>query len=114
MKRSIVLAIVMGIGALSLVAVAAQDEPMVIEVDQLEDNLYVLRGQGGGGNTAVFVTTDGVVVVDSKNPGWGPSILEAIGERTSNPVTTLINTHQPSRSRERQRRVSCQRRYRHP
>ena len=66
---------------------------MVIEVDQLEDNLYVLRGQGGGGNTAVFVTTDGVVVVDSKNPGWGPSILEAIGELTSNPVTTLINTH---------------------
>ena len=93
MKRSMVLAVVMGVGALSLVAVAAQDGPMVIEVEQLEDNLYVLRGQGGGGNTAVFVTTGGVVVVDSKNPGWGPSILEAIGELTSNPVTTLINTH---------------------
>ena len=93
MRRSMVLAVVMGIGALSLAAVAAQDGPMVIEVEQLEDNLYVLRGQGGGGNTAVFVTSGGVVVVDSKNPGWGPSILEAIGELTDNPVTTLINTH---------------------
>ena len=91
MKRSIVLAVVLGVGALSLGIVAAQD--MVIEVEQLEDNLYVLRGQGGGGNTAVFVTSDGVVVVDSKNPGWGPSILDKIAELTSNPVTTLINTH---------------------
>ena len=91
MKRSIVLAVVIGAGVLSLGIVAAQE--MVIEVEQLEDNLYVLRGQGGGGNTAVFVTSDGVVVVDSKNPGWGPSILDKIAELTSNPVTTLINTH---------------------
>jgi glyoxylase-like metal-dependent hydrolase (beta-lactamase superfamily II) len=93
MKRSIVLALLMGFGAVSLGVLAAQDGQMEIEVEQLEDNLYVLRGQGGGGNTAVFVTTDGVVVVDSKNPGWGEPILEAIQELTSNPVTTLINTH---------------------
>ena len=93
MKRSIILALLIGIGAVSLAVVAAQDGPMVIEVEQLEDNLYVLRGQGGGGNTAVFVTTDGVVVVDSKNPGWGGPILEQIRALTSNPVTTLINTH---------------------
>ena len=93
MKRSIVLAVVLGVGALSLAIVAAQDAPMVIEVEQLEDNLYVLRGQGGGGNTAVFVTSGGVVVVDSKNPGWGPPILDKIAELTSNPVTTLVNTH---------------------
>ena len=92
MKRSIVLAVVLGVGAASLAIVEAQDA-MVIEVDRLEDNLYVLRGQGGGGNTAVFVTSGGVVVVDSKNPGWGQSILDAIAELTSNPVTTLINTH---------------------
>ena len=93
MKRSIVLALLIGIGTVSLAVVAAQDGPMVIEVEQLEDNLYVLRGQGGGGNTAVFVTTDGVVVVDSKNPGWGDPLLAQIRELTSNPVTTLINTH---------------------
>ena len=68
MKRSIVLALLIGAGTLPLAIVAAQDPAKVIEVEQLEDNLYVLRGEGGGGNTAVFVTTDGVVVVDSKNP----------------------------------------------
>ncbi len=90
MKRAIVLAFIC---TLSLVAVVAQDTPKVIEVEQLEDNLFVLRGEGGGGNTAVFVTRDGVVVVDTKNPGWGQPILEQINQLTSNPVTTLINTH---------------------
>ena len=90
MQRSIVFAIV---AALSLAVVVAQDTPKVIEVEQLEDNLFVLRGEGGGGNTGVFVTTNGVVVVDTKNPGWGQPILEAIGTLTGNPVTTLINTH---------------------
>ena len=93
MRRSIVLALLIGAGAVSLAAVAAQDGPREIEVEQLEDNLYVLRGEGGGGNTAVFVTTDGVVVVDSKNPGWGQPILDRIATLTDNPVTTLVNTH---------------------
>jgi glyoxylase-like metal-dependent hydrolase (beta-lactamase superfamily II) len=93
MKRSITLALLLGIGIVSLAVVAAQDAAKIIEVEQLEDNLYVLKGEGGGGNTAVFVTTDGVVVVDSKNPGWGDAILDQIKTLTSNPVTTLINTH---------------------
>ena len=90
MARSIVFSVRV---ALSVGVVATQEREMVIEVEQLEDNLYVLRGQGGGGNTGVFVTGDGVVVVDTKNPGWGQPILEAIRELTSNPVTTLVNTH---------------------
>ena len=90
MARSIVFSVMV---ALSVGVVATQEREMGIEVEQLEDNLYVLRGQGGGGNTGVFVTGDGVVVVDTKNPGWGQPILEAIRELTSNPVTTLVNTH---------------------
>ena len=92
MKRSIVLALLIGIGTVSLAVVAAQDA-MEIQVEQLQDNLYVLRGQGGGGNTAVFIRSDGVVVVDTKNPGWGDPILAQIRELTDKPVTTLINTH---------------------
>ena len=92
MQRSIVLALLIGIGTVSLAVVAAQDG-IEIEVEQLQDNLYVLRGQGGGGNTAVFVRSDGVVVVDTKNPGWGDPILTQIRALTDKPVTTLINTH---------------------
>jgi glyoxylase-like metal-dependent hydrolase (beta-lactamase superfamily II) len=64
---------------------------MVIEVDKLKDNLFVLRG--GGGNTAAFVTANGVVVVDTKNPGWGQPLIDKIKTLTDKPVTTIINTH---------------------
>ncbi len=90
MQRTAVLLIV---SLLCLGLVTAQDRVKVIEAERLEDNLFVLRGEGGGGNTAVFITTDGVVVVDTKNPGWGEPILEQIRALTSHPITTLINTH---------------------
>ena len=95
MKRTVVLGLVLSVGA--LVAVAAQqppaNAPKVIEVEKVKDNLYVLRGNGGGGNTAVFITSTGVTVVDAKNPGWGQPILDKIKTLTPKPVTTLINTH---------------------
>jgi cyclase len=95
MKRGLVLGALVATGALSIGLSAYQppaaDAPKVIEVEKLKPNLFVLRG--GGGNTAVFVTTDGVIVVDAKNPGWGKPILDKIKELTPKPVTTLINTH---------------------
>jgi cyclase len=92
MRRVIVLGALLALGG--LVAVKAQqpaDAPKVIEVEKVKDNLYVLRG--GGGNTAVFLTANGVTVVDAKNPGWGKPILDKIKELTPKPVTMLINTH---------------------
>jgi glyoxylase-like metal-dependent hydrolase (beta-lactamase superfamily II) len=41
----------------------------------------------------VFITGTGVVVVDTKNPGWGQPLLEAIRKVTDKPVTMIINTH---------------------
>ena len=64
--RRVVLGAVLAVGMVSLVAVSAQQGEMVVAVEQLEDNLYVLRG--GGGNSAAFVTSDGVVLVDTKWP----------------------------------------------
>jgi glyoxylase-like metal-dependent hydrolase (beta-lactamase superfamily II) len=81
-------------GALSITVAAYQqaaDEPKIIEVDKLKDNLYVLKG--GGGNTGVFITEKGVVVVDTKNPGWGQPLIDKIKTLTDKPVTTIINTH---------------------
>jgi len=93
MKRAVALGALVGVGALSLALSAFQQPqgPKNIDVDKLKDNLYVLKG--GGGNTAVFVTSNGVVVVDAKNPGWGQPILDKIKTLTDKPVTTLINTH---------------------
>ena len=81
MKRVIVLATVLTVGALSLAVAAsqqpaagaaAQAAPKVVEVEKLRDNLFMLTG--GGGNTAIMLGASGVVVVDTKNPGWGRSI----------------------------------------
>ena len=56
------------------------------------ENLYIVSG--GGGHTAALITANhGVVLVDTKNPGWGPSILEAVRAVTDLPITTIINTH---------------------
>jgi glyoxylase-like metal-dependent hydrolase (beta-lactamase superfamily II) len=95
MKRAIVLGMLAAVG-LSLTVGAAQQPggqqaPRVVEVEKLRDNLFVMRG--GGGASSVFVTATGVVVVDTKNPGWGQPLLDAIRKVTDKPVTTIINTH---------------------
>jgi glyoxylase-like metal-dependent hydrolase (beta-lactamase superfamily II) len=93
MNRQMVLGVLVAIGAVSVAAAyqAQPAAPKVVEVEKLKDNLYLLKG--GGGNTAVFVGASGVVVVDTKYPGWGQPILEQIKGITDKPVTTIINTH---------------------
>lgn len=70
---------------------AGQAAPMVVEVEKLKENLYVMKG--GGGNSAVFLTAEGVTVVDTKNPGWGQPLLDKIKSVTDKPVVRIINTH---------------------
>src|SRR5690242_19288251 len=93
MKRLILLASLVGVGALSVAAFQQPpaNAPKVVEVEKLRDNLWMLKG--GGGNTAVFVRTDGITLVDTKNPGWGQPILDAVKKQSNKPVTQIINTH---------------------
>ena len=91
MRRVMVLGALLLAGALSVVGVVGQQGEMNVEVDRLEDNLFILRG--GGGNSAAFVTSNGVVLVDTKLAGWGQPLIDTIAELTSHPITTIINTH---------------------
>jgi hypothetical protein len=70
------------------------------KIEKVKDNLYVVTGSSAedqskfaGGNTAVFITESGVVVVDTKLPGWGQVVLDRIKTVTNKPITTIINTH---------------------
>jgi glyoxylase-like metal-dependent hydrolase (beta-lactamase superfamily II) len=63
----------------------------VAQLEKLKDNLFVIKG--GGGNTAAFVTAEGVVIVDTKLAGWGQAILDQVKTVTGKPVTMIINTH---------------------
>jgi len=95
MSRTIVLGTLIAVGGCGLAVSAYQASPSpaakTVEVEKIKDNLFLLKG--GGGNTAVFVGTKGVVVVDTKLPGWGQPLLDKIKELTGKPVTTIINTH---------------------
>jgi cyclase len=97
MRRMFVLGVLAAAGSLSMTVAAIQQPagqapaPKVVEADKLKDNMYVMKG--GGGNSAVFITADGVTVVDTKLPGWGQPLLDKIKTVTDKPVTRIINTH---------------------
>ncbi len=115
MKRAIGLTVLVGAGAIaiSVASLTGQQAPPGAEIQKVKDNLYMITG--GGGNTVAFVTTNGVVLVDTKlanwdqafltNPGgapisfdtelanWGQAILDKVRTVTDRPVTTIVNTH---------------------
>ncbi|HYD25333.1 MAG TPA: MBL fold metallo-hydrolase [Croceibacterium sp.] len=65
--------------------------PGVTDIEKVTDNVYKIFG--GGGNTTVFVRSDGVVLVDTKLPNNGQAILDQVRKITDKPVTMIINTH---------------------
>jgi cyclase len=94
-RRAIVLGALVAAAGMSLVVSgfqgAGRPDAKTVELQKVKDNLYVATG--GGGNTAIFITDLGVVLVDTKLPGWGQPLLTKIKTVTSRPITTIINTH---------------------
>src|SRR5262245_56255307 len=95
MKRIVTLGILVSLGVLSMAAAGLQSQaPPALEIQEVKDNLYmVVTPDYAAGNTAVFVTENGVVLVDTKTPGNGQSILDKVKTVTQKPVTMIINTH---------------------
>ncbi|MCC7463603.1 MAG: MBL fold metallo-hydrolase [Gammaproteobacteria bacterium] len=60
-------------------------------IEKIADNVYLIGG--GGGNTTVFISSRGVVLVDSKAPGQAQAIMDQVKTVTDKPVIYLINTH---------------------
>src|SRR4029077_3911265 len=65
--------------------------PPVSAAEKVANNLYMIPGQGG--NTAAFVTANGVVIVDTKLANNGQAILDEVKKVTDKSVTHIINTH---------------------
>ena len=94
MKRIVVLTALIAAGAVVVCRRAAgRAEANGRRGRETQGQPLHLEGRGGGGNTTVFVQSDGITVVDTKNPGWGAPILAKIKELSPKPVTTIINTH---------------------
>jgi cyclase len=92
MTRPRLLAAIILVG-LAVAGVAAQRPriPPTGTIRQVRDNLYVIPGAGG--NTVVFVTRTGVVLVDTKLANNGEAILKQVRTISDRPVSRIINTH---------------------
>jgi len=98
MRRAGLLATIV-VGGLAVAGVAAQrgggrgGVPNPIQpIEKVKDNLYVIHG-GTAGNTTVFLTQAGVVLVDTKVANSGEAIMNQVKTVTDKPVSMIINTH---------------------
>jgi cyclase len=70
----------------------APQAPAQLSLEKVKDNLYVIFGDGG--NVAVYVTTEGVILIDDKFERNYEDILAKVKSVTSQPVKYVLNTHQ--------------------
>ena len=94
MRRVRVLALIV-VAGFTVASVAAQQQrpriPPTGTIKKVRDDLYVIPGAGG--NTTVFVTRAGVVLVDTKLANNGEAIMSQVRSVSGRAVTMIINTH---------------------
>ena len=64
---------------------------MEIKTHKLTDKLYML--EGAGGNVAVFVWDEGVLLVDDKLPPASPQVKAAVAAITAKSIRFVLNSH---------------------
>lgn len=78
----------------SLFSVEAQDKEVVITVDKLSKDVYMLTGQGG--NIGIYVGVSSVFMIDDQYARLSEKIKKTINELTDKPIAFLFNTHMHS------------------
>src|SRR5262245_4595338 len=71
-------------------------DPFSTAIMKLKDGLYVIPGYDGavtGGNVAVRVTTEGVIIVDDKFPPASTEIAPKVRSVTTQPIKYVLSTH---------------------
>jgi glyoxylase-like metal-dependent hydrolase (beta-lactamase superfamily II) len=103
MKRVLVLGTLLCVGAFTAAVAARQAPPAqgrggggftfppMGTIEKVSGNVYLLTGEGG--NTAIYVAANGVVLVDTKVENNGQKILDRVRTVTAKPITHIINTH---------------------
>src|SRR6185436_2454019 len=103
MKRTFVLGTIVLSGVLAAAVISAEQSapggqgrggggfPPIAPIEKVAGNVYMITGEGG--NTAVYVAANGVVIVDTKLANNGQAILDQVKSVTDKPITHIINTH---------------------
>jgi cyclase len=68
-----------------------QNQPAQLKVNKVHDDLYEIEGDGG--NVAVLVTNEGVILVDDKYERDHDGVVAAIKSVTAQPVKYVFSTH---------------------
>ncbi|HCE04673.1 MAG TPA: hypothetical protein DEQ98_15680 [Acidobacteria bacterium] len=102
LKRIGALSVLVLVGTV-LVATGRQPRPTFtpeqdarLQIREVTDGLYVIPGFDGaqsGGNVAVRVTDEGVIIVDNKFPYSFDFITEQVRSVTNQPIKYVMNTH---------------------
>src|SRR5689334_13687200 len=95
MRRTFLIPLAVGIFLLqSAWAVYTQNAkpPGPLRIEKVKADLYVISGEGG--NVAVYVTSEGVILVDDMFDRNHADILAQVKSVTDQPIKYVINTHQ--------------------
>jgi cyclase len=99
-QARLIVAIVLSAAAITAGSMIAgqqpKGEPFSTAIMKLKDGLYVIPGYDGavtGGNVAVRVTSEGVVIVDDRFPPSSAEITPKVRSVTSQPIKYVLSTH---------------------
>jgi cyclase len=93
-----ILAVCLAATALTAWAAGQQreGEPFSTAIRKVKDGLYVIPGYDGavtGGNVAVRVTSEGVIIVDDRLPPQSGEIAGKVRSVTAQPIKYVLSTH---------------------
>jgi len=73
-------------------AAAQTKAPAPFNLIKVADDLYVIDG-GGAGNVAVYITNEGVIMVDDKYEQHFDEIMANVKKVTNQPIKYILSTH---------------------
>jgi cyclase len=95
MSRTLLVRLAVGMAASLGLWIAYTQNPQTppqLKLNKISDSLYEIEGDGG--NVAVYLTDEGVIVVDDKFERDYSDIVAKIKTISSKPVKYVLNTHQ--------------------
>src|SRR5512142_259706 len=76
---------------LAWIAYTQAQAPAKLTVNKVKDDLYEIEGDGG--NVAVYITNEGVILVDDKYEQDYDQIMAKVKSVTNQPIRYILSTH---------------------
>src|SRR6202166_2500020 len=66
-------------------------QPPQLKINKVKDDLYMIEGDGG--NVAVYITDEGVILIDDKYDQDHDQIVANVKSVTDKPIKYILSTH---------------------